>query len=314
MRPSRRDILIATRRSALAQAQARAVGDRLGALHARVTVRLIPMESEGDRITGHPLAAVGGKGLFTRAIERKVLARGADLAIHSYKDLPADETTPGLIVAAVPPRAPAHDVLIARGVNRLEDLPQGATLGTCSKRRAAQALRLRPDLRIVPLRGNVETRLRKVLDEGELDATLLAAAGLLRLNLDAHAAHAVPVEQILPAAGQGALAVQCRVDDHVTLRRCIPINDAAAAQAVDAERRIVAALGADCHSPVAAYAQPTADGQLLLRARVLSPDGCTCLETHQHGPLGRVAALCDAAVEELLRQGARDVLARAASE
>jgi hydroxymethylbilane synthase len=310
VRPSRRDIVIATRKSKLALTQSETIGRWIHRLNPRVNLRLQPMESEGDKITDHPLAALGGKGLFTRSIEQALLKGEADIAVHSYKDMPTELTT-GLIVAATPAREAAHDVLISAKADDLRSLPKGATLGTCSPRRAAQAMRLRGDLKIVPMRGNVDTRVRKAIEDGEVDAVLLAAAGLKRLGLESHLAKPVPFEQVLPAAGQGALAIQCRVDDHVTLRRCLPLSDAATSTAVNAERAVAAALGADCHSPIAVLAEAAGGGLLRLRARVLSIDGKTCLEADQTGSTKKLRDLVAEVAGLLIDQGAVKVLREA---
>lgn len=310
MRPSKRDILIATRRSRLARAQAEGVGRLIHRQHPRVGMELIPLDSEADRIPDHPLAKYGGKGLFTRSIDRAVLQKQADIAVHSLKDLPT-ESTPGLVIVATPKRLPAHDVLIAPEARSIDELPEGARVGTSSPRRRGQLLRLRPDLEVVPLRGNVETRIAKVLDRREVDATLLAAAGLERLGLSEHATCPIPVEQVLPAAGQGALAVQIRLDDHISMRRCMPLNDAMTGIAVNAERQVVAALEADCHSPVAVLAEPAEDQQLRLRARVLSPDGSACAEADETGTTKNLRALTDRVVNRLVQQGARQMLREA---
>ncbi len=311
MRPSKRDILIATRRSRLAMAQSELVGQLIAGLNPRVALSLLPMESEGDKVTDHPLASVGGKGLFTRVIELALLEKRSDIAVHSFKDVPTDNTA-GLTIAATTRRHSVHDVLIARGASRIEDLPHGATVGTCSPRRAAQLLRIRSDLKIVPLRGNVETRIRKVTEERKVDATLLAVAGLLRLGLDDHARNAIPLEQVLPAAAQGALAVQCRTDDHVSLRRCMPLNDAMSAVCVHAERQIVAGLGSDCHSPVAVLAEPLEHDIIRLRARVMLPDGSVCLEADVQSTVKAIRKACDEMISNLLDQGAEKVLEKAA--
>jgi len=307
LRPSKRDIIIATRKSKLATTQSRGVGEAIHRLNPRVSLHLVELESEGDQVKDHPLAAIGGKGLFTRVIEQALLSQKADIAVHSLKDMPT-EITPGLVMAATPKRMPVHDVLIARDADRIEDLPQGATLGTCSKRRAAQALRIRPDLKIVPLRGNVETRIRKVMELGEVDATMLAAAGLARLGLTDYLTKPIPVEQMLPAVGQGALAVQCRADDNTTMRRCLPLNTAVAATCTNAERHVVARLNGDCHSPIAVLAEFVDSIDLRVRARVMSPDGQEFLEADERGPVKRLRGLCDAVADDLLNQGARRIL------
>lgn len=314
MRPSRRDIIIATRKSSLAMAQSEAIGKQIHQFNPRVSLQLVPIESEGDQVLDHPLAQIGGKGLFTRNIETALCdGKIADIAVHSLKDLPTQET-PGLLIVATPPRAPVHDVLISRGPTTIDELPPGAVVGTCSPRRKAQLLRRRPDLQIVHLRGNVQTRLRKVLEEKVMDATLLAAAGLGRLGLGEHAANAIPVDQMLPACGQGALAVQCRVDDHTTVRRCMPLNDAATSIAVNAERSVAAALGADCHSPVAILAQLIDANTLRLRARVLSTDGTQCAEVDLTGPSKKLRPLVEEVTASLIAQGAKALLEKAARD
>lgn len=312
MRPSRRDILIATRRSQLALAQSEMVGRWIHKLNPKVGLQLVQVESEGDKVTDRPLAALGGKGLFTRAVEQAVLDARADIAVHSLKDLPT-EHTPGLTIVATPRRGPVHDVLISKSVRRIEDLPRGATVGTCSPRRKSQLLKLRPDLKIVLLRGNVDTRLRKVLEDGQMDATLLAAAGLARLNLPQHLVNPVPVEQVMPAAGQGALAIQCRVDDHITMRRCLPLHDTLAGTTANAERDVVAKIGADCHSPVAVLAEPVGVDKVRLRARVFSHDGTAMVAADETGGVKKLRALCNAVAKQLLDGGARKLIEEAAA-
>jgi hydroxymethylbilane synthase len=297
----------------LATAQSEFLGNILDNLNPRVSMRLVPLESEGDQIKDGPLAHSGGKGLFTNTIERAVLDETADIAVHSMKDLPT-ELTMGLIIVATPKRAPVHDVLISRDADTIDDLPEGAKVGTCSPRRAAQLLRLRPDLNIVPLRGNVDTRLKKVHDTKEVDATLLAAAGLLRLGMTEHCQKPIPVDQIMPAAAQGALAVQCRVDDHITVRRCMPLNDAACGITVNAEREVVGALDAGCYSPIAATAEQVGLHELRVRARVLSLDGQTCVEADITGPTKRMRGICREVIDSLKNQGAEDILAQAEAE
>jgi len=311
VRPSKRDIIIATRKSLLATTQSQRVGDALSERNTRVEMRLVRIESDGDRVLDHPLAAIGGKGLFTRNIEAALLGKEADIAVHSLKDLPT-EVTPGLVIAATPRRMPVHDVLISREGDSIATLPQGARVGTCSKRRAAQVKRLRPDVRIVNLRGNVETRIRKIMEDNEADATLLAAAGLTRLGYEQYLTKPIPVEEVLPAVGQGALAVQCRADDNTTMRRCMPINDAGTATTTNAERSVVDKLKADCHSPVAVLAELIDTVEIRIRARVLSVDGAECLEVDETGPVKRLRAVCDSVSSQLLDMGARRLLEEAA--
>ncbi len=313
--------MIVTRSSPLARAQAQIVGRALNRLHPKIEVRYQYVETEGDTIGDRSLADHGGKGLFTREVERMLLVGEADLAVHSLKDLPANDTT-GLSLAAVPRRADVRDCLITPdGLASIGDLPQGAVIGTASPRRASQLLKLRPDLRVSLLRGNVQTRLEKVLNPGgpkRYDATLLAVAGLTRLGLKEQARHAIPLEDMMPSACQGALAVQCRANDHVTLTRCLPLNNPEASTAVHAERQVIAGLGADCHSPIAVLAEqskqpPTpakrnADAHWFrLRVRVLSADGTQCLETDEEVKTKDLRRLVKRTIKDLKDRGAREL-------
>lgn len=289
-------------------------------LHPTLEVRFVWIESEGDRVTSGPLSAVGGKGLFTKAVERAVLSGKADLAVHSMKDMPADEETPGLQIAAVPRRADVRDVLVSRsGAATLADLPHGATLGTSSPRRAAQVLRARPDLAIELLRGNVGTRVERATQGPGPDATLLAAAGLRRLGMVQWLGGALDVETVLPPAAQGALGIQCRRDDHISLTRCLPLNDATTSTAIHAERSVVSGLGADCHSPVAVLAEQVDPAKtqakrnsdshkFRLRARVLASDGARLLEVDEVCKTRDLRRLVASAVEDLKARGAVDLL------
>ncbi len=307
MRPSRRPIIIATRRSRLALAQAQAVAHALQRLHPKTEVKLLPVETDGDRLVDQPLAEHGGKGLFTRSIEHTLLHERADVAVHSLKDLPVHETA-GLVLAAIPQRGDVRDCLVAHTATSIQDLPRGANIGTGSPRRAAQLRRLRPDVQIHALRGNIDTRLRRVLNDRQFDATLLATVGLQRAGLAEHADRPIDVQTLLPAGGQGALAIQCRADDHVTLRRCLPLNDAVAAACVRAERQVIASLQGDCHSPIAALAQAVDVNHMRLRVRVLSTDGSTMVQTEQSGPSANAKRIAQAATDELLAQGAAQIL------
>ena len=310
MRRSRKPIVIVSRRSTLARAQAQAVGGALAKLNPGIEVEYRWIESQGDQRTDVPLAASGGKGLFAKAIERALLRRQADIAVHSLKDLPV-ELTPGLTIAAVPRRGEVRDCLITRpGIDAVDiaSLPQGARVGTASPRRSAQLLRLRPDLRIELIRGNVETRLQRVIADGAFDATLLAAVGLQRAGFGEHANKLLDPQAMLPAASQGALAVQCRADDHGSLTRCIPLNDPAASTAVHIERQIVAALAGDCHSAIGALAEP-ADQHVRLRVRVLRADGVECIDLDERFPASKASKAVRAAAQALDDQGAARLLA-----
>lgn len=321
MRRSRKPIIIASRKSPLARVQAEMVGRGLGRLNPTLEVQYVWVESEGDQVTTGPLSAVGGKGLFTKAVERVVLSGQADIAVHSMKDLPTDEITPGLQIAAVPRRADVRDALIGKtGPITIGDLAQGANIGSSSPRRAAQLKRLRPDLVIESIRGNVDTRLNKVMgDAPSHDATLLAIAGLSRLGKRDLTTHPLSVEQMLPAACQGALGIQCRRDDHVSLTRLLPLNDPATSTAIHAEREVVAGLGADCHSSIAVLAEQVdpektkalrnADSHWFrLRVRVLSADGSQMLEADEQCKTQELRRLIKRVVADLGNQGARQLL------
>lgn len=313
MRRSKRPIVIASRLSRLARAQAQTIGQTLAKVTPNVSVDYRWIESEADRFTDRSLADAGGKGLFTGAVELAVLNGDADMAVHSLKDMPANEATPGLIIAAVPQRADPRDCLIAKlEASAIDDLPRDAVLGTASPRRAAQVKRLRQDIEIRLIRGNVETRIRKVIDQGDYDATLLAVAGLQRLELTQHTTCPIDPSVMLPAAGQGALAIQCRTDDHVTLSRCLPLNDALTAAAVHAERQIVAGLNGDCHSPIAVLIEPSVDNGKVtfrIRARVLSPDGQRCLETDEQTDSKGLDRTTKQICDNLRRSGSDQIMA-----
>ena len=326
MRRSSKPIVIASRQSPLARAQAEAVGRALARLYPDVEVRFHWMKSRGDKVTGS-LAAAGGKGLFTRGVDGAVLSGEADLAVHSLKDLPADpeEAVPGIALVAVPKRGPVHDCLISgEGYASITELPEGATLGTSSGRRGAQVSRLRPDLRITLLRGNVDTRLGKVGTggDGAVDATLLAAAGLKRLGRSEHTRFGLSPDEMLPAACQGAIGITCRTGDSVTLTRCLPLNDPAASTAVHAERELVARLGASCTSSLAVLAEPVVRNDIKarnnddahwfrLRVRVLAADGSVCLEADERCRTPDLRHVVRQTADRMLNQGAAALLAGA---
>ncbi len=290
-------------------AQSQAVAHALRRLHPGVDVRLLPVESQGDRISDRPLVGVGGKGLFTRAIEAKLLDESADLAVHSLKDLPVQPTA-GLVLAATPTRGEVREALVCPNAGSIADLPAGATVGTSSPRRAAQLKRLRDDLIIEPLRGNVDTRLRKVLEANHPQAAILAAVGLQRAGLGEHAANLIDSNDILPAAGQGVLALQCRGDDHVTLRRCLPLNDSTTGACAHAERQIVKTLRADCRAAVAALVEAVEVDKLRIRVRVLSDDGQTCLDVDETCAARSAGRACRRLGQDLIDRGAPRLIAQ----
>ncbi len=295
---------IGTRGSPLALAQARLVREHLAAAHglAPDRIALEVIRTTGDMIRDRPLAEVGGKGLFTKEIEEALLVGSIDLAVHSAKDMPT-VLPAGLAIAAVLPREDPRDVFISRKAKSLRDLAPGATVGTASLRRQALVKRLRPDLAVTSLRGNVETRLRK-LDAGEVDAILLALAGLKRLGLAAAATAILPVEEFLPAVGQGIIALEARMDDGVTLGSLAAINHVDSATALTAERAFLAVLDGSCRTPIAGHAT-VAGGRLRFRGLIAKPDGSAHFATERHGVVGDAAELgADAGRELKARAGA----------
>jgi len=288
---------IGSRGSPLALTQARAVRDRLAAAHgvdpARITIEAI--RTSGDIIQDRPLVEAGGKGLFTKEIEEALLAGKIDLAVHSAKDVPTLLPS-GLVLSAYLPREDARDVLISGKARTLQELPAGATIGTASPRRQAIVKRRRPDLRVVSLRGNVETRLRK-LGEGHADATILALAGLKRLNLTDVIATIMTDEEFLPAVGQGAIVVETREDDSRAREFLAGIDHADTATALACERAFLAVLDGSCRAPIAGHATITGD-TLLFRGMILKPDGSQCFETSRQGNRRDASALgTDAGLE-----------------
>jgi hydroxymethylbilane synthase len=295
-------IRIGTRGSALALLQARAVASAL----AGAETAIVPMRTEGDRLAEARLAAVGGKGLFVREIEEAVLRGEIEVAVHSLKDLPA-ESPPGLMLAAFPAREDPRDVLVTRLPATVETLAPGARVGTSSPRRRALLLAVRPDLAVEPIRGNVDTRLRK-LASGEWDAIVLAAAGLRRLGVTPESWVVLDPETFVPAVGQGILAVQARVDDHAT-RACLArLDDPATRACALAERAYLARLGASCNTPLAAHAR--VDGATVrVAAVVASDDGRRLLRESAAAPAADAARLGREVAETLLRRGAADITA-----
>lgn len=296
----------ATRPSALARWQTQWVIQALQQIWPDLECGEEVITTRGDRILDKPLPEIGGKGLFTQELEAELLSGRLQAAVHSLKDLPIEDPD-GLIIGAVPARAPAGDVLISPAGYTLESLPLGARVGTSSLRRGAQLLAYRPDLAITPLRGNVDTRIRKAR-EGQYEAIVLAGAGVTRLGLEEHVTQWLPLEVMLPAPGQGALAVQCRADDRDTRDRLSALEDPPTRQAVDAERTFLAGLGGGCSLPVAAHAA-VQSGTVELTGLVASPDGRRVIRCREAGldphAVGRACA--QAATD----QGAAELLAEA---
>lgn len=279
-------LIIGTRGSPLALAQAQWIRARLAAGNADLTEAEITIDiisTAGDRIQDRALAPIGGKGLFTQEIEAALLEGRIDLAVHSMKDMPG-ALPDGLMLGPTPMRADPRDALIARDARCIKDLPEAARVGTASLRRQAQLLAQRPDLRISLLRGNVGTRLQKVA-AGELDATILACAGLARLAIASPLATPLPPADMLPAPGQGALALEIRADDQALLARLHGLADPTADACVRAERALLARLGGDCRTPLGGHAR-IADGQLMIDGELLSPDG---RRRHRASAAGTVA-------------------------
>jgi hydroxymethylbilane synthase len=296
---------IGSRGSPLALVQAQAVRGRLaaalGCADDEIAIEVI--KTSGDRIQDRSLADAGGKGLFTKEIEEALIERRIDLAVHSAKDMPT-VLPAGLAIAACLPREDVRDVLIARGATSLAALPRGAAVGTASMRRQALVLHARPDLRVVTFRGNVETRIAK-LERGEADATLLALAGLNRLGLSGAATAVLPVDDFLPAVGQGIVAVETREDDARVCGMLALIDDADASTALLAERAYLAALDGSCRSPIAGHAVMEA-GRVRFRGMVLRADGSEVFETQRVGARTEAAALGRDAGEELRRRAPAD--------
>jgi hydroxymethylbilane synthase len=299
---------IGTRGSPLALAQANEIRGRLAAIHAISVdrIKLDVIRTTGDAIRDRPLAQAGGKGLFTKEIDDALLAGVIDLGVHSAKDLPT--TLPsGLAIAAVPPREDARDVFISLTAKALRDLRPGAIVGTASLRRQALLKRLRPDLTVVNFRGNVETRLRK-LEEGVVDATLLALAGLRRLGLVEKATAVLAIDEFLPAVGQGCLAVVARADDTRVLPLMAPLNNTMSAQALTAERAFLAVLDGSCRTPIAGYAV-VADDRLHFQGLIAKPDGSRQLRVEREGPRDDAVLLGAQAGRELKAQAGGDFFA-----
>jgi hydroxymethylbilane synthase len=273
---------LGTRGSPLALTQARMVRQALAVAHGLEPeqIDITVIRTSGDRIQDRPLAEVGGKGLFTKEIEEALIADTIDFAVHSSKDMPT-VLPDGLVLSAFMEREDPRDAFISRKAKSVADLPQGATVGTASLRRQAMMKRLRPDLVIVPLRGNVETRLRK-LDEGVADATLLALAGLKRLGLADAATAVLDVDDFLPAVGQGAIGIETRANDARTRQLLAAINHADTAQALAAERAFLAVLDGSCRTPIAGHAT-ISGGIIRFRGMIVKPDGSEAFETTREG-------------------------------
>lgn len=296
---------IATRQSRLALWQAQHVASRLREAHPGLLVELVPMTTQGDRILDRSLAQVGGKGLFIKELEIAIAEGRADIAVHSMKDVPSD-MPPGMTLAAMLPRADPHDAFVSLRHESFNTLPPGARVGTSSLRRQCQLKDERPDLQMLALRGNVETRLRK-LQEEHYDAIVLAAAGLIRLGLEDRITHRFDLEKFVPAVGQGIIGIECRADDARSIELVGALNDTLAWRCCEAERAFAFRLQGSCQSPIAAHARIEA-GQVQLRGVIGSPDGGEMYRGVHSGAVADVAAVGTALADRLLDAGARALL------
>jgi len=296
-------LIFATRPSKLARWQTQWVIHALQALHPGLECVETIITTEGDKILNTPLPEIGGKGLFTQELEAELLRGAVHCAVHSLKDLPV-ENSAGLTVGCIPARAEVRDALISKDKYTISTLPSSSSIGTSSLRRAAQILALRPDVKIESLRGNVYTRLRKAMD-GQYDAIILAGAGLTRLGLENNVSEWLSLKAMLPAPGQGALAVQCRVDDARTLNLLAALEDESTRNAVTAERAFLSGLGGGCSVPVAAYAN--VENQVItLTGRVISEDGKKVIQVHHSGE--DAGLLGHELAQQAIAQGANEIL------
>jgi len=308
MSKAKRTLRIATRQSRLALWQAEHVAALLRAAHRELDVVLVPMTTQGDRVLDRSLAEVGGKGLFIKELERALEDGRAAIAVHSMKDVPS-EMPPGMTLAAMLKRADPRDAFVSNRYPTFEALPHGARLGTSSPRRQAQLKHARPDLEVATLRGNVETRLRK-LDTGEYDAIILATAGLVRLELEQRIAQYLDTSLSLPAPGQAIIGIECREQDEDSIRYARALNDEVSAQCGLAERAFARHLQGDCFSPIAAFAQVRGT-TLELSGVVASLDGRALYRDSLSGPIERAATLGVELADKLLQAGAGALLRHA---
>lgn len=303
---SQGSLVIASRESELALWQARHIQARLAALYRNVEISVLGMTTEGDRRLGASLAKIGGKGLFIKELEDALAQGRADIAVHSMKDVPMN-LPPGFVIAAITERADPRDAFVSTHYQRLAALPDGSRVGTSSLRRESQLRARHPHLKIVPLRGNVQTRLRK-LDDGQYDAIILAAAGLKRLGLERRITALLTPEESLPAVGQGALGIECRTGRDDLVRLLAPLDHGLTSACVRAERALSRALAGSCNVPLGGFAQISGD-RLRLRGFVGAPDGACQASGELEGPVAEAEALGAALAEKLRAQGAAEILA-----
>lgn len=299
-------LVFATRPSALARWQTQWVINALKTIHRDLECEEKVITTQGDKILDKPLPEIGGKGLFTQELEAELLSGAVHCAVHSLKDLPV-ENPAGLTIGCTPARAEVRDALISKNGYTLATLPKGATVGTSSLRRAAQILSIRPDLQTASLRGNVDTRVRKALD-GQYDAIILAGAGLTRLGLEKHVTEWLSLDLMLPAPGQGALAVQCRADDSTTLSLLAALEDESTRKAVTAERAFLSGLGGGCSMPVAAFANIISEKTNIinLTGLVITEDGKKAIHINRTGTDAQL--LGNELAQRAIAQGANEIL------
>ncbi|MEO1889943.1 MAG: hydroxymethylbilane synthase [Cycloclasticus sp.] len=298
-------IRIATRRSPLALWQAEHVAAKLKLHHPHLNIELVKMITQGDKILDTPLAKIGGKGLFVKELEQGMLKGDADIAVHSMKDVPA-QLPDGLEIGAILEREDPRDAFVSNQFDTIDALPQGAVVGTSSLRRQCQLLQMRPDLRIKSLRGNVNTRLQK-LDDGEYDAIILAAAGLIRLGFEARIKTALPVSTMLAAIGQGAIGIECRTGDNATRQLIECLHDSTTAIRITAERAMNFKLEGGCQAPIAGHAK-IKNGTLRLHGLVAEPDGSLIVSEQLEGALEDAEQIGITVAERLLAAGAKNIL------
>lgn len=304
---SDRTLRIATRQSPLALWQANHIRTQLLEIKPSLSIELLPMVTQGDKLLNASLAKFGGKGLFVKELEKALLDKRADLAVHSMKDVPAFFPQ-GLELSTICQRADPHDAFVSNNYNTLEELPIGASVGTSSLRRQCQIKAIRPDIEVKSLRGNVNTRLQK-LDQGHYDAIILAAAGLIRLNFAKQIKSILPLSTVIPCAGQGALGIECRSDDTALKQLLTRLKDSTTTAAVTAERTVSHALGGHCQLPIAAYCAHGDQALTTLTARVGTPDGKNLLTSHcDANPKLSPQAMGEIVAEDLLKQGAQSIL------
>lgn len=301
-----RELIIATRQSPLALWQASFISNKLKILLPDYNIKLLPMLTTGDKNGPHKWLNQSGKGMFVKELEEALLTKQADLAVHSMKDLPAVFPA-GLVLAAICERASPFDAFVSHRYSKLIDLPYGAKIGTASLRRQAQLQHFRSDFNMQTLRGNVQTRLKKMVDEN-FDAIILAVAGLERLKMHTLICEILTPPLMIPACGQGALGIEARSDNTELLSALAQLHCNDTALCINTERSINATLGGNCHTPVAIYCSITADNKLNIQARVLSQDGVQCIEVSLHGLKSEATLLAIQCAQELIKRGAKKFL------